>query len=216
MNIQKHLFQTCLLISLVFVLPLLCKPYLLGTWPIIVSILLASLLNMTQPPLSFEEIKTKSPYDKNSTLFLFLAGILVFLVPCLDYGYGRMARPPLNHLISIFGILLSFGSLSFRYWAIRILGKAFTSKVEITPDQKMISQGPYRWIRHPSYLGSFVMAVGISIIFRSYAGLLVCIFGFFPTYVFRIYVEEKALLEKFGLTYQEYCKKTWKLIPFVF
>ncbi len=213
---KPQIFRTLLLITLIYGLPLLPKYRLLATWPVIVSLILAFILNTTHPPVQFRDMKEKTSRDQHSVLLIFLSGCLVFLVPILDYGYGRKAMPPIFSLWSIMGLALSVGGLSIRYWSIRTLGQFFTSMVQVRSDQEVIDRGPYRWTRHPSYLGSIVFAIGNSILFRSYAGLTVCFLAFFPAYIYRIWLEEHAMVDELGQKYRGYQKRTWKILPLIY
>lgn len=171
---------------------------------------------VSQPAISPKNLREKDPRDRRSVLLILINGCLVFLIPILDYAYGRKARPPIEATWSMVGLLLTFGSLLFRYWAIRTLGKFFTAVVTVQPGQKVISHGPFRFLRHPSYLGSFLMGIGISVLFRSYVGLAFCLVGFLAAYVYRIRAEEAAMLAEFGEEYARYQERTWRMIPFVY
>src|SRR6185295_18646395 len=122
------------------------------------------------PPVSAGYVSQKDDADKRSVMFIYIGGISVFLIPILDFGYGRQVLADPLAPISLLGLTLVFGGLAFRYWSIRTLGKWFTSVVRVQEGQVVIQHGPYKHLRHPSYLGSFVMAIGISVIFRSYVG----------------------------------------------
>jgi protein-S-isoprenylcysteine O-methyltransferase Ste14 len=51
------------------------------------------------------------------------------------------------------GLIVIWLGLAIRVWAIAALGRAFRTTVEVDPAQAVVSTGPYRWIRHPSYSG---------------------------------------------------------------
>ncbi len=211
-----HKIKQTLLLAIVVFAPLIPKPELLLTWPVILAFLAGAFLNISQPKVSTEDLKTKDPRDRRSVTLIYLAATLSFLVPVLDYGYGTQVRPCWCEPLAKAGIIMIVAGLWFRYYAIRYLGKYFTGVVTVLEDHKVVDTGPYKLIRHPSYLGSFVMALGISAIFQSLAGLAICMFLFFPVYMFRIRVEELALREGLGEAYDTYCQKTWRMIPYVY
>src|ERR1051326_6460885 len=155
-------FKTLFLILIFIILPLVPACDLILTWPIGIAILAAFLLQLSQPPVSNEDLKKRDENDRRSVLLIYLAGILVFIVPILDYAYGRQSRPTIDQPISVLGLFLVISGLIFRIYAICTLGKWFTSVVRVQEGQEVISHGPYKWIRHPSYLGSFIMAIGLS------------------------------------------------------
>ena len=212
----KQILGTFLLIVLIFIVPLIPNPKVIFHWPILISALIGVLLNLSHPPAFQKDLSTKAPRDRYSLLFIFISGCLVFLLPLLDFAYGRKARPMLLSFWSIYAITLSLGGLLFRIWSIQTLGKFFTPRVEIRKDHLLINTGPYQYIRHPSYFGAFAMAIGISLLYRSYIGILFCFLVFFPVYIYRIHLEEKALTAQLGEIYENYKKKTWKMFPWIY
>lgn len=57
-------------------------------------------------------------------------------------------------------ILLAFG-IMLREWSIWVLGKHFTVRVQVSEKAKLVTQGPYMYIRHPSYTGILLTFIGI-------------------------------------------------------
>jgi protein-S-isoprenylcysteine O-methyltransferase Ste14 len=213
---DPRIYSVPILIHLVFVFPLIGAFSLLWSWPVLAAMTAGILIFVTQPAVTPEALSKKDPDDRRSVVVILASGCLVFLIPILDYRFGRQARPPIGTAWSIVGLAMTAASLLFRYWSIRTLGRFFTSVVMVQSGQRVIQHGPYRFLRHPSYLGSFLMAVGVSIFFRSYVGLAFSLVGFFAAYVYRISAEEKLLLAEFGEEYAAYRKRTWRMIPFVY
>ncbi len=211
-----RIISTSILLLFCVVVPLLPKPELLASWPVITVALFGVLLNVTQPAMLPKHLTGENRKDRRSVLAILIAGSLSFLIPILDYGYGRQARPPVEACWSIAGLVLLAGGLAFRTWAIRTLGRFFTAAVEVQQDQKVIQTGPFRFIRHPSYLGTVILIVGVPVLLRSYVGLVASIVLFAFAYALRISAEEKALAEELGAAYVDYQKRTWRLIPFVY
>jgi len=79
----------------------------------------------------------------------------------------------------------------------------------------MVTDGYYKHIRHPIYLGEIARMFGWVITLSSLYGLLFMIIGSFFLLI-RIEVEEKMLIEAFGEEYREYQRKTKKLIPYIY
>jgi len=113
------------------------------------------------------------------------------------------------------GIAVCLGGTLFRLYSIRILGKFFTYDVAISTGQQVIERGPYRWLRHPSYLGSLLVEFGFGMTLTNWIALLLPAICLGVAYAYRISVEEKALLQGLGSPYHEYMQRTWRLIPFV-
>lgn len=129
--------------------------------------------------------------------------------PSLDFGEDWRAA-----FFAGLGVLV--GGMMFRWYAIRVLGRFFTFDVAISAGQTVIETGPYRWIRHPSYLGSLVGYVGIGLTLGNWVALLVPAVCMMAAYSYRIPVEERALVAGLGQAYEEYRERTWRLVPFVY
>lgn len=81
--------------------------------------------------------------------------------------------------------------------------------------QTLIRKGPYRYVRHPSYTGAIMIFTGIGLAILSWGAVLVLLLASCVVYGYRIHVEEKALVAKFGDEYTAYVKEMKMLIPFV-
>ncbi len=114
------------------------------------------------------------------------------------------------------GVFIMISGVAFRRYAIYVLGKFFTATVQIHKDHQLIKAGPYHYIRHPSYLGLLILALGNGIALANWISLLLCIV--LPTIgiINRIKVEEMELSRYFGEQYRDYKKGTWRLIPYVY
>lgn len=117
-------------------------------------------------------------------------------------------------LVNVIGLGLFLIGVSIRVVAIRTLDKYFSANLRTLQNHKLIKHGIYKHIRHPAYLGSTLVGIGIPLTFSSLHGFLLML-GLFPTYLYRIRNEESMLLGKFGDEYQEYRKITKKIIPFI-
>jgi protein-S-isoprenylcysteine O-methyltransferase Ste14 len=110
-------------------------------------------------------------------------------------------------------ILLVAGPL--RIWPMFVLGRRFSGLVAIQPGHELATTGPYRYVRHPSYLGMMLGLVGWALVFRSSVGLAAAALGI-PLLVARIDAEEALLASRFGEAYAEYRRRTWRLVPGIY
>jgi protein-S-isoprenylcysteine O-methyltransferase Ste14 len=78
------------------------------------------------------------------------------------------------------------------------------------------SQGPYRLIRHPGYLGTIFVWVGFALAIGNWIATIILAMLLFGVYRYRIHSEETMLIDRFGNEYQEYRKQTWRLLPFIY
>lgn len=95
-----------------------------------------------------------------------------------------------------------------------VLGHRFSAFVAIQERHELVTDGPYRHLRHPSYLGALLGSVGWALVCRSVVGLLLSVLVWGALLV-RIDAEEALLASEFGAPYQAYRARTWRLIPWV-
>jgi protein-S-isoprenylcysteine O-methyltransferase Ste14 len=102
-----------------------------------------------------------------------------------------------------------------RIWPVYVLGRRFSGLVAIQPGHRLVTSGVYGIIRHPSYLGLLVNALGWALAFRSGVGVLLAAL-ILPPLLARIRAEEALLRSQFGAEYDAYCARTARLIPGVY
>lgn len=94
------------------------------------------------------------------------------------------------------------------------LGRQYSPEVTIQENHQLITGGPYRLIRHPRYLAILLLTIGASLAFRTWAGLVM-----FPFVValllWRIRDEETLMEREFGEEWRAYCRRAWRLVPYV-
>lgn len=113
------------------------------------------------------------------------------------------------------GIVIMCGGLVLRHWSIVVLGSSFRTTVELGAGQRVVRTGPYRLVRHPSYTGILLFCLGYGLIAQNWLSLIAAVI--FPTValLYRISIEEAALVEGLGAEYEDYQKTTKKLIPLI-
>jgi protein-S-isoprenylcysteine O-methyltransferase Ste14 len=109
-------------------------------------------------------------------------------------------------------VSMCFGFL-LRHWSIHILGKYFRTTVELERDHKVVQTGPFRYIRHPSYSGMILFCIGYGLVTQNWLSLIAALLFPAVSLLYRIKIEEAALVQGLGADYEEYKKKTKKLIP---
>jgi protein-S-isoprenylcysteine O-methyltransferase Ste14 len=83
------------------------------------------------------------------------------------------------------------------------------------PDQPVITSGPYRWVRHPSYTAGMMMFIGIGLALGSWVSFVLLTVATIATYSYRVAVEERVLLETIGEPYASYLKQRKRFIPYI-
>lgn len=97
-----------------------------------------------------------------------------------------------------------------------MLGQSFTGAVIVKPDQAVIEQGAYRYVRHPSYTAGALLFAGIGMALANWLSLAVLFLSTVLVYAYRVRVEESALVAVIGEPYRIYMRRTKRFIPFLF
>jgi len=118
-------------------------------------------------------------------------------------------------MVNALGLGLCVAGFSLREVARRTLGRYYTYGLKMLRDHRLVKHGVYRYVRHPIYFAAFLYNSGFPLLFSSLYGF-VLMQGFVPLTLYRIGVEERILIERFGDEYREYMKKTKKLIPLIY
>ncbi|WP_294264221.1 isoprenylcysteine carboxylmethyltransferase family protein [uncultured Chryseobacterium sp.] len=159
--------------------------------------------------------KDKKDKDRSTLNILWMA-IPGSIISAVAASY--LTRIPISDEAGIYyiGVACIWIGIVFRFIIIRSLGKYFTVDVTIREDHKIKREGFYRYIRHPSYAFSLLTSLGLGLYLNNWLSLCLVFTVPFVAFLYRINVEEKALIEQFGEEYLEYRRKTKKLIPFVY
>jgi protein-S-isoprenylcysteine O-methyltransferase len=151
----------------------------------------------------------------HGTLRLLLVTIYASIFVAVWFSYAHLLpfsaawRAPLLY----FGMGLMAVGLAFRWWAIRVLGRYFTVNVAIADDHRIVRDGPYRWLRHPSYTGALATFLGFGLCQGDVVSLLVVVIPVFSVFLRRITIEEHVLAEAFPIDYPAYAQQTHRLLP---
>jgi len=114
------------------------------------------------------------------------------------------------------GIAAAFVGLALRWWGMISLGGFYTRTLTTVSDQQVIDTGPYRYVRHPGYLGSILTWLGASVALAPPAIVIIIAALLTAAYVRRIRAEEAMLAKSLGAAYTAYSARTWRLVPPVY
>ena len=102
-----------------------------------------------------------------------------------------------------------------RLWSFRTLGHYFTFTVQTSPDQQVVTTGPYRFVRHPAYTALLLAVAAVGLLIGNWLSLVVLVGAVTGALVYRITVEERALERDIGPAYREYAATHKRLVPYV-
>lgn len=130
-----------------------------------------------------------------------------------DFIFNKIILP---YYFYILGIVLMIIGIFIRAIAVATLRNNFTVEVNTSNNQDLIKSGLYKYVRNPAYLGSLLSLVGIAVSLRCLNAIFYSFIVIIVAYSYRIFIEEKALKNRFGDEFKEYCKETKRLIPFIY
>ncbi len=114
----------------------------------------------------------------------------------------------IGFIFFVFGVILrAVGRLT--------LGRYYSYGLRTSSDQTLVTHGVYKYVRHPISLAAILYSLGIPLIFSSSYGFAIMLL-MIPLILYRLGIEERMLIEKFGDEYRQYKRKTKKLIPFIY
>jgi protein-S-isoprenylcysteine O-methyltransferase Ste14 len=144
---------------------------------------------------------------------IFIAIAFAWLPPHLD----RLNRWTIDgDTVSYIGLIITAIGGFVRVATVFELGDRFSMFVALQPNHRLKTNGFYRFVRHPSYLGMLLAMAGWALVFRSIVGLLLTAAMCVPIAA-RIHAEEDFLVREFGKQYRAYQGHTrWRLLPFIY
>ncbi|HPT13522.1 MAG TPA: isoprenylcysteine carboxylmethyltransferase family protein [Bacteroidales bacterium] len=156
---------------------------------------------------------SKGP-DRNTLNFLWIAITIAITLGVLNSLFFEF--PVAGAWINYTGLGLMLAGMLIRFIAIYTLGKFFTVDVSIHDNHHLVTNGLYRYIRHPAYTGSLMTFTGFGLSMNNWVSLIIVVVPLLLTFLYRIKVEESTLLGQSGLEYSEYMKHTWRLLPWIY
>jgi protein-S-isoprenylcysteine O-methyltransferase Ste14 len=158
------------------------------------------------------------------TFLLFFLIMLGLIVTALDptsiaanHGYKVSGLTLTGIIMALFiiGLVMIISGIVVRLIAIITLGKNFSGRLRIREGHTLVKTGIYHWIRHPAYLGAILLFLGFPVMVSSILGLLTTML-LVAYLLYRIKLEEKMLIDRFGDEYIEYMGQSKRLLPFVY
>jgi protein-S-isoprenylcysteine O-methyltransferase Ste14 len=139
-----------------------------------------------------------------------LAALLAaLLTPPLTAGAARGA-------IFLAGLLLMISGALLRQHCIRTLGNHFSYEVKVSERSPIVTRGLYKWVRHPSYTGGMLFNLGIGLALTNWSSIAFIVVGMFVIYLYRVHVEEQALIQIHRADYLNYMRYTKRFVPYLF
>lgn len=167
---------------------------------------LSELTNLMWSKRNLQTTKQDEGSYKIIAIATYTSLVVVILFRCFDIEV-------FSGSLQYVGLILFGAGILLRQWSIWVLGKYYTVQVQVGKNAKLVMEGPYKYIRHPSYSGYILSFVGFPLALGAWLGVLVAFIANWIAIQNRIRIEEQTLLNVFDSEYEEYEKKTWKLFP---
>ena len=134
---------------------------------------------------------------------------LVYLISPAWMAWSKIGLPELVRWLGVgFGILCVLGI----YWLFSSIGSGISPTSATRKEHKLVTSGPYRWVRHPLYTVGSSLFIAFGMMADNWFIALLGILAFIGMAI-RTPKEEANLIEKFGDEYREYMKHTGRFLP---
>ena len=148
-------------------------------------------------------------------------GVLMLLSPivislAIHWAFAPGARAPTTTWLPWIGLGVMASGIALRFRSIAALGEFHTPNVAIRAQHRLIERGPYRYVRHPSYLGALIGFDGFGLALGDWRSFALFLLVMPLPYLFRIREEEAVLAAAFGEPYRAYQRRTKRLIPGIY
>ncbi|HII39937.1 MAG TPA: isoprenylcysteine carboxylmethyltransferase family protein [Thermoplasmata archaeon] len=138
----------------------------------------------------------------------------VVLMPQAFYAWPLFGDFPGSAGIQMLGLLVWFLAGGLAVWSFRTLGRFMTVSIRVMEGHRLVQEGPYAWIRHPTYTAVVALVVGLALVFLSLPLILLALLlAVLARY--RAGLEEDLLRspQGFGAAYEAYMARTGRFLP---
>jgi len=146
-----------------------------------------------------------------ATLFI---GFVIVYIPGRLLGSSGLVRPVAIGAQQVAGMVVGVAGSAVALWCIftfASVGKGTPAPFD--PPRRLVSRGPYRFVRNPMYIGAGLALAGAALFYQSWPLLSYAGFFFLATHLFVVCYEEPALRQAFGQDYEAYCDRVRRWWP---
>jgi protein-S-isoprenylcysteine O-methyltransferase Ste14 len=145
-------------------------------------------------------------------LVFFCLQICFFVVYLVNPAWLRRFVLPFPDWLRWPGLCLGLLSLGLLVWIHRVLGRQWSPYLQIQEDHRLVTEGPYQWVRHPMYSALLGWMISVGLIAANWIFLLI-LAGAASVLLARIPREEAMLAKQFRDQYFAYQSKTGRFLP---
>ena len=154
------------------------------------------------------------PAARDPTVVVLFACIVGAIVAAEQLGRHGLLRWPGGLVWPVAaGIVLIVAGIGLRAWSIATLGRFFQYQIKVQPGHRVVTAGPYRYVRHPSYSGIALVLIGIALACDDVLSLVAVVILGGVGLAVRIRAEERQLTQALGDEYQRFAAERKRLVP---
>jgi protein-S-isoprenylcysteine O-methyltransferase Ste14 len=157
--------------------------------------------------------KARRGSDRGTRMLVSFSLVVSVLLSLLMRRLAPALDVPAAGAFAVAGLVVVWVGLAVRVWAVLTLGGSFSTFIQVGADQPVVTRGPYRWVRHPSYTGLLLIALGLGLGAGNWLSLAVSVVGPTLGLLPRIAVEEAEMVRVLGERYRTYQTATHRLVP---
>ena len=145
-----------------------------------------------------------------------IAAVVLILEILGVFKLGTLTIQETDSLYSyrLIGLIVFLVFSWVQVWSYKTMGKNYSQEVVVSKKQELVTEGPYKYVRHPQYISQLISDIGAGVALASYLVLPVVLLLQIPLFILRALLEEKLLLKRFE-DYETYKKHSGFMIPFI-
>jgi protein-S-isoprenylcysteine O-methyltransferase Ste14 len=125
-------------------------------------------------------------------------------------GFPGGGRGP---VVETLAVLLAAASVAVMVWSQRALGRQFAYEARLVENHRLITSGPYRFVRNPIYTAFYGLGLGTALVYSHWLAIPLFTALYAAGTALRVRSEERLLREAFGAEFDEYARRVPALIP---
>lgn len=181
--------------------------------PALIALTVATLVLMFVVPFSGMNLSSGEKEDRANRWVLIAFSLIAFASAIVPPYTDRIGLWTIDgETTRWLGVILYVFGGALRLWPVFVLRSRFSGLVAIQSGHTLETHGIYSLVRNPSYLGMLINMLGWGLAFRGWSGIAIALSLLVPL-IGRIHSEERLLRAHFGVEYDAYVARTWRLIP---
>jgi protein-S-isoprenylcysteine O-methyltransferase Ste14 len=180
---------------------------------LIVMILTLNRLRIVRKSPTYKKRQKKDTSKRWTYSILFIFYILGTGIVLGSVFENLFLVKKLNLFLSSLGLVASVSAMVVRNKAIKALGEDWSTRIEAKKGQRIVKNGPYKYIRHPGYLSIIIESLAVPVILNAYYTLIGVILIYIPVILLTAKLEDREMQNKIGNSFIVYKEKTGAFLP---